>query len=194
MTTTPAIGTPRASKRERTLATLIDAGLELFERQGYDVTTVAQIAHAAGVSEMTFFRYFAAKEHLLLDDPYDPLLIAAIAKQPRADAPFLRAVRGVRAAWRVVPEPETPLIRRRVRLVAQTPSLRGAMWRSTGNTEQAIVEQLRADGAPLEVAAVAAASVLAALVAGLYSWAEREDVALADAIEDALDVIDVHHD
>lgn len=181
----------RPSKRERTLAALIEAGLELFERQGYEATTVTQIARAAGVTEMTFFRYFQAKEHLLLDDPYDPVLIAAIGAQPRTDPPFLRAVRGIRSSWRALPEPEAPIIRRRVRIAAQTPSLRGAVWRSTGNTERAIVEQLIADGATPEVARVAAASVLAALVAGLLSWADDERSTLAEAIERALDVVEV---
>jgi len=179
------------SKRERTLARLLEAGLELFERQGYDATTVAQIARTAGVTEMTFFRYFPAKEHLLLDDPYDPVLTAAIAEQPRELAPFTRAARGIRAAWRALPEPEAPVIRRRVRVAARTPGLRGAVWRSTGNTEQAIIEQLVADGAALDVARVAAASVLAALVAGLFMWADDEHGTLADAIERALDVIEV---
>jgi AcrR family transcriptional regulator len=182
---------PPASKRERTLAALLEAGLDLFERQGYEQTTVAEIARAAGVTEMTFFRYFPAKEHLLLDDPYDPVLIAAIAAQPAGDPPFLRAARGIRAAWQALPEPETPIIRRRIRIAAGTPSLRGAMWRSTGNTERAIVDQLVTDGATPDVARVAAASVLAALVAGLYSWAEDESRSLADAIEQALDVIEV---
>ena len=194
MTNSASTTTQLPSKRERTLAALVEAGLDLFERQGYESTTVAEIARAAGVTEMTFFRYFPAKEHLLLDDPYDPVLIAAIGEQPRTDAPFRRALRGVRAAWRALPEPETPVIRRRVRIAAQTPSLRGAMWRSTGNTERAIVAQLVSDGAAPEVARVAAASVLAALVAGLFSWAEDEKQTLADAIERALDVIEVRHD
>jgi AcrR family transcriptional regulator len=181
----------RPSKRERTLAALLEHGLDLFERQGYEQTTVAQIARAAGVTEMTFFRYFPAKEHLLLDDPYDPQLTAAVAAQPRELPPFVRAARGIREAWRALPEPETPIIRRRVRIVAQTPSLRGAMWRSAGNTEQAIVAQLVADGASTDVARVAAASVLAALVAGLYLWADDERSTLAEAIEHALDVIEV---
>ena len=181
----------RPSKRERTLAALVEAGLDLFERQGYEATTVAEIARAAGVTEMTFFRYFPAKEHLLLDDPYDPVMTAAIAEQPRGLAPFTRAARGIRSAWRALPEPEAPVIRRRVRVAARTPALRGAVWRSTGNTEQAIIEQLVADGATPEVARVAAASVLAALVAGLFTWADGEHMTLADAIEQALDVIEV---
>ena len=190
------IDTSRPTKRERTLAALLEHGLDLFERQGYEQTTVAQIARAAGVTEMTFFRYFPAKEHLLLDDPYDPVLTAAIADQPLELPPFVRAARGLRAAWRALPEPEAPIIRRRVRIVARTAALRGAMWRSTGNTERAIVDRLVADGASPDDARVAAASVLAALVAGLYSWAddERGTGTLAAAIEHAIDVIDVCHD
>ena len=180
----------RRTKRERTLAALIEHALDLFEEQGYEQTTVAQIARAAGVTEMTFFRYFPAKENVLLDDPYDPVLTAAIADQPRELPPFIRAVRGIRRAWRALPEPETPVIRRRVRIAARTPALRGAVWRSTGNTERAIVAQLVTDGAAPDTARVAAASVLAALVAGLLSWADDEGGALADAIERALDVID----
>ncbi len=98
----------RPSKRERTLAALVEAGLELFERQGYEATTVAQIARAAGVTEMTFFRYFPAKEHLLLDDPYDPVLTAAIAEQPRELAPFQgRLAASVRPGGRC-PNPRRP--------------------------------------------------------------------------------------
>ncbi|GAA1766963.1 TetR family transcriptional regulator [Agromyces humatus] len=185
------MATDAPTKRERTLARLIESGLELFERQGYDETTVAQIARTAGVTEMTFFRYFPAKESLLLDDPYDPLLVAAIGRQPTGLPPFLRAVRGIREAWRAVPDPDQPIIRRRVRIAAKTPSLRGATWKSTGNTEQAIVAQLVADGASDHDAHIAAAAVLAALVAGLFAWADDESAGLASSIERALDVVDV---
>lgn len=177
-------------RRERTLARLLDSGLDLFEEHGYDQTTVAQIARRAGVTEMTFFRYFPTKESLLLEDPYDPLVVSAIASQPSGLPPFLRAARGFRSAWRSVPEPDQPMIRRRVRIAARTPSLRGATWNSTGNTEQAIVGQLVADGASAHDAQVAAAAVLAALVAGLFAWAEDESMSLGASIERALDVID----
>ncbi|MEU1973742.1 helix-turn-helix domain-containing protein [Microbacterium sp. NPDC019599] len=177
-------------KRARTLARLVDCGLDLFEERGYDKTTVGQIARAAGVTEMTFFRYFPTKESLLLDDPYDPLLIDAIGRQPPSLPPFLRAARGVREAWREVPEPDQPTIRRRVRIAARTPSLRSATWGSTGNTEQAIVGQLTDDGAAAIDARIAAAAVLAALVAGLFAWADAGSTSLAASIERALDVID----
>lgn len=59
------------SRRALTRTRLSDVALELFERQGFEQTTVAQIAAGAGVSEMTFFRHFSAKHRVLFDDPYD---------------------------------------------------------------------------------------------------------------------------
>ena len=90
--------TPAGSRTRRTRVRLLAAGLDLFARQGYDATTVAQIAGAAGVTEMTFYRHFGSKDRLLLDDPYDPLMAGAIGHQPTGLPPLSRAVRGVRAA------------------------------------------------------------------------------------------------
>jgi len=185
VTATTALGT----KRARTRQALIDRGLDLIERQGYDQTTAAQIAAAAGVTEMTFFRHFATKEQLVLEDPYDPLLAEGIGEEPRGLPPVQRAARGIRSAWRAVPEPEQPEIRRRVRIAARTPALRGAMWRNTGNTERAIADRLVADGAPPFEARAAASAVIAALVTGLYAWADGEIDTLGAAIERALDVV-----
>ena len=44
---------------------LAAAALELFEEQGYDETTVAQIAERAGLTKRTFFRHFADKREVL---------------------------------------------------------------------------------------------------------------------------------
>lgn len=178
------------SRAARTRQRLIDHGLDLIERQGYEQTTAAQIAAAAGVTEMTFFRHFATKEQLVLEDPYDPFLASGIAGQPRGLPPLQRAAAGIRAVWRSLPEPEQPEIRRRVRIAARTPALRGAMWRSTGSTEAAIVSQLTDDGADPLDARVAASAVLAALVTGLYAWADGEVGTLGEAIERALDVVE----
>lgn len=57
--------TTKSSKRERTRDAIAAAALDLFERQGYDHTTVDQIVQAANVSPRTFFRHFPRKEALL---------------------------------------------------------------------------------------------------------------------------------
>ena len=68
----------KAATRDRIRA----SALRLFGEQGYDATTVEQIAAAAGVSHMTFFRYFPAKEDVALSDSYDPMIAAAITQTP----------------------------------------------------------------------------------------------------------------
>ncbi len=66
---------PRPGLRERNKArtrnAIRTAAMELFERQGYTATTVAQIAEAAEVSHTTFFRYFQSKEQVVLKDDLD---------------------------------------------------------------------------------------------------------------------------
>jgi AcrR family transcriptional regulator len=80
----PALGL-RERKKQRTRATLIDAAVELCERQGFERTTVDQIAAIADVSPRTFSRYFATKDAIALALIDDGIELAAIelAQQPR---------------------------------------------------------------------------------------------------------------
>ena len=103
--------TPRA---ECTRARLRACALALFTAQGYDATTVEQIATAAGVSHMTFFRHFPTKESVLLEDPYDPLIGEAVRTQPTDLPPLERVRRGLLAAWSAVPPPVDAETRKRV--------------------------------------------------------------------------------
>ena len=56
----------RERKKQRTRATLIDSAMDLCLQQGYEHTTVEQIAAAADVSPRTFSRYFATKDAVFL--------------------------------------------------------------------------------------------------------------------------------
>ncbi|NUW46690.1 TetR/AcrR family transcriptional regulator [Nonomuraea rhodomycinica] len=72
---------------------LVVAAVDLFTEQGYDATTVAQIAERAGVTKSTFFRHFPDKRELLVagQETLSRLLAEGIAEAP-ADATPLEAV------------------------------------------------------------------------------------------------------
>jgi AcrR family transcriptional regulator len=56
----------RERKRHETAGRIIEKGLKLFVKHGYEATTVDAIANAAGISRRTFFHYFKSKEAILL--------------------------------------------------------------------------------------------------------------------------------
>ncbi|TGD87468.1 TetR family transcriptional regulator [Mycolicibacterium sp. CH28] len=74
----------RELKKQRTRAKLIDVAIQLCIEQGYDNTTVEQIAAAAEVAPRTFSRYFSSKEAVVvavLDEVADDLAVA-FGRQP----------------------------------------------------------------------------------------------------------------
>lgn len=95
----------RERKKAKTRAAIQRHALRLFREQGYEATTVEQIAAAAEVSPSTFFRYFPTKEDVALYDPFDPILIAAFEAQPPELTP-LQAIRGAMYATFAAMSPE----------------------------------------------------------------------------------------
>ncbi|WP_067720661.1 acyl-CoA-like ligand-binding transcription factor [Nocardia yamanashiensis] len=121
--------TLRERKKERTRRTIRTEAFRLFREQGYGETTVEQIAEAAEVSPSTFFRYFPSKEQVVLADDLDPLMVRAIATQPR-ELPLIAAVRAaIVDAFDEITTAELEFERERMALVYAVPELRGAMAR-----------------------------------------------------------------
>lgn len=168
------------------------AALELFSERGYDATSVTEIAARAGVTEMTFFRHFGGKASLLVDDPYDPAIGAAIRRQPRDLDPVTRAARGIRSAWQQLPTSAVEEARVRLRIVAQTPSLRASIAGGTAATEAVIADALTTATGRRE-ALIAAGAVMGALNTALLDWSMTDDEDLGQAIETALDVLETRH-
>ncbi|HEU4667326.1 MAG TPA: TetR family transcriptional regulator [Arthrobacter sp.] len=158
-----------------TRALLQEQAISLFIQQGFDGTTVAQIAEAAGVSQMTFFRYFPTKESVVFDDPYDPVIADLIAAQdPRLPA-LERVRRGLLAAWSKVPEPTADATRAKIRLIASHPRLAAGIWENNRRTEDLIVAALAGTGVGRVEARVAAGACLGGLTAALLDWASEPD-------------------
>ena len=78
----------RERKKARTRAAIRQHALRLFRQQGYDATTIEQIADAAEVSPATFFRYFPTKEDVVLQDDFDIVTLAALEAQPAELSPI----------------------------------------------------------------------------------------------------------
>jgi AcrR family transcriptional regulator len=84
----------RERKRRETLWRITDAGIRLFIEQGYEATTIDQIAAAAGISRRTFFYYFKSKDDILLSKQsgMGDMIVAALRDAP-TDKPPLDAIR-----------------------------------------------------------------------------------------------------
>jgi len=86
----------RERKKARTRAAIREHALRLFREQGYQATTIEQIAEAAEVSPSTFFRYFPTKEDVVLQDDFDLITVEAFEAQP-ADMSVVAAYRAAAA-------------------------------------------------------------------------------------------------
>jgi len=165
--------------------------LRLFTERGFDDVTVEEVSRAAGVSHMTFFRHFPTKESVILDDPFDPVIGAAVADQNPTLPPLARACRGIRAAWKNIDIPDDHPLRQRLRLAASHPGLRARAWENNHRTEQVIADALTQTGAPPLESQIAAGAVLGALTAALFAWAEGDDSdSLGEAIHIALGMLE----
>lgn len=122
----------REEKKQRTRKALIEAALLLFDEHGYEATTTAAIAAAAGVSPATFFNYFASKEDVVFADQhlYDEILAqvfaTATAAEPVADLVF-RTIGAFATADAWSFPFEHPLTAVRARLLASVPALRAGL-------------------------------------------------------------------
>ncbi|MFF5080481.1 TetR family transcriptional regulator [Actinoplanes sp. NPDC000266] len=113
----------RERKKARIRAEIRAQAMRLFTEQGYAATTTEQIAAAADVSPSTFFRYFPAKERLVLADDLEETMLAALAEQP-AELPLLTAF--LQAVRTGLARTERQSEAQRRTLIAEVPALRQA--------------------------------------------------------------------
>ena len=138
--------TLRERKRERTRRALIDAATDLFERGGYDGTTVAEIAAHAEIGTRTFFGYFAGKEDLLFPDAAARVAAAVdtIASRRPDDGPaelLLRALSEVAGTETGMVDRMTAL---RMRLIQTVPAVRGRALQLLLDAQREIARHLHA--------------------------------------------------
>ncbi len=114
----------RERKKVRTREAILDAALDLFERQGFDATTIEDIADAAEVSPRTFFRYFDSKVDLVMarHGAKGPGIGARLMARPEGEG-ILDAMREVMRTELVEVVGE-PSVLRELQVMLTTPTLR----------------------------------------------------------------------
>ena len=168
-------GRPRATSRPE----LQSIALRLFADNGFESTTIEQIAAEAGVSERTFFRYFTTKASVLWAD-FDSevaTIRAALVVVPD-DVPMMDAIRGAVVAANHYHAEDVPQMRQRMSLIATEPGLSFGAAEHYADWERAISEfASRRLGQPAESLYCLAIgrTVLAACRAAYDRWSARAD-------------------
>ncbi|GCB44135.1 mycofactocin system transcriptional regulator [Streptomyces sp. NL15-2K] len=162
-------------------------GFELFARQGFDSTTVDDIATAAGIARRTFFRYFASKNDLVWGD-FEGQLVRLRALLAASDpaVPMMDAVRSAVVEFNRFDPVDVPWHRQRMELILRVPTLqadatlRYASWR-------AIVTDFAAARTGLSpsdlLPGLVGHSVLAAAITAYEYWLRDESAGLTDLLD-----------
>lgn len=195
---TDVIATP--SLREQTRRAVKDEvarhAWKLFAEQGFEATTVDQIAQAAGMSNRSFFRYFAGKDELLLErllESGDRVLVALEQRPPdERPWPALRA-----ALDEVVALQEAhPERTRQVLVMFREPAVRATLlerqrqWQAL--LAPAVARRLHADPSdPVGRASAAALAgcAVACLDAAQEVWAGQPGLDLHDLLDRTMSAV-----
>jgi mycofactocin system transcriptional regulator len=188
---TAETGAARRGRPSGTSARALElTALELFTRQGFDDTTVEQIANAAGVSKRTFFRYFDSKTDVLwheFDTEVEELRAAFAAADPAL--PLLDAIRTVVIAVNRYGADDVAELRDRMNLIATVPALQASAAVHYDRWESAVAEYAAARlGQPADslFPLSLARATLAVCRAAFDRWAVRGDCDLTVYLDAAL--------
>lgn len=154
------------------------SALALFAEQGYDDTTVEQIAAGAGLARSTFFRHFRDKREILFggQDELASRLAHSIENAPSRRTPLeaIETAFADIAAVAFTPE-RRDLAPRRISVIASNPELRERELLKRGGIKNAITAALRSRGVQEPSATVAAELATLALSQALADWAEPDN-------------------
>lgn len=179
----------RERKKAKTRAAIKEEAFRLFREKGYTATTVEQIADAAEVSTTTFFRYFAAKEDLVLREEFDAAALEEFRDQLGGLGPVAALRAAVAAAHARMPAEEFELWREGTRLVLSVPELRARMldkfFRTAQTFGQIMAERGGRDPDDFAVRTFAGALV-GVMMTVMHTAAEQPESDMADLMDTAL--------
>jgi AcrR family transcriptional regulator len=153
------------------LGRLERAAFELYAQRGYEQTTVTEIAERAGVTERTFFRYFADKREVLFSGSSHLVDIAveAVSEAPASMAPIDAVGAALEAGARVLQLDREHATRRQL-LIDANPSLQERELLKMTTLSTAIAGALRDRGVGSAYAEIAAAAGSALFAISFRRW------------------------
>jgi AcrR family transcriptional regulator len=163
----------RDRKKDRTRRTLQAEALRLFAQQGFQATTIEEIAAAAEVAPRTFFRYFPTKEEVVFWSEHQPMLAGFVAARPDHEPAAEALRRGLVDGLASFYEQDRERLLERSKLACRTPALQ-PRWRQqqaelAAGMAQILAHRLEVRAGDLEVRAIAAA-IAAALLVAIEEW------------------------
>ena len=192
-TITPIAQGLRERKKQKTRESIQREAMRLIEKQGYDQTTIEQIAAAVEISPSTFFNYFPSKEDVVLYDAYDPVLAKLMLERP-ADEPLSISFRRVLEAMGDIFERDRDIILARGRLWFEVPALRARLWEELEKAQMFMSAQIAKrsgrDADDFETRVTVIVMVTAALEA-MREWLRRDgEGSFVALVNQALDLVD----
>lgn len=171
---------------------LVLAAVDLFTEQGYDATTVAQIAERAGVTKSTFFRHFPDKRELLVagQEGLCRLLSEGIAEAPDGASAMVAVAAALQRASAMMGPNNRELGPRIKAAVAASAELQERDALKTVSLAAAMTAALRARGVPEMTAHLAGELGVLAFKQGYARWSENEHQDGRELAEYALTALD----
>jgi AcrR family transcriptional regulator len=151
---------------------MVLAALDLFTEQGYDATTVAQIAERAGVTKSTFFRHFPDKRELLVagQEVLSRLLAEGIAEAPETASPLSAVAAGLEKASSAMGPVNREIGTRLTAAIAANAALQERDALKSVGLAAAMTNALRARGVPDPIAQLASEMGVLAFRRGFSEW------------------------
>jgi AcrR family transcriptional regulator len=168
---------------------LEQAALALFGERGFENTTVAEIAARAGLTERTFFRYFADKREVLFGGAgtLQDLLVSSVASAPESATPMEAVAAALEAAGALLQE-RREFARQRQAVITANNELRERELIKLASLASALAGALRQRGAPDPAAALTAEAGVAVFKVAFERWvSERDQRDLPQLIRESLD-------
>ena len=192
MPTSPPTGL-RERKKIKLRRSVQREALRLFADQGYEDTTVEQIADAADISTTTFYRYFPTKEDVVLDDDYDPIVEQVIGSGDDQE-PLLTTVRRAIAAVAAAVEADRDAALARLKLLASVPALKARQGAEGRKTLDFFIRLFSArSGRPVGDyrLRVTTAAFVAAQLEAARCWADADGAeSLGQLMDDAVTLVE----